>query len=409
VRVNATCRHRREHAVLCQAIAFADAAEWINGRTMTRLAVLALLLSACASEGPPRGDVTGPYAGPITRYVVDRFELPASSTKAREVADDLDGDQVKDNQLGLTFGSLASFGNLTTHAPDMIASGALASIVQIQANERAGDQIARVWFYGAEGDEAVAVGGRIEAGVFTSNRTKSTWVPGTARLRLPVFVDADPIEIELHGVQIDLKPDGKGGYDGVINGGVREDEALRLAYDGVLDMLYSNPQDHRTFWFLVDRNRDGTIGFDEAAGEDGILGALIKSDLELRLRDGTREQMVSLGFGFHISPCASGTCAPATILDRCHDRILDGTETDVDCGGDCMPCGDRERCSAPEDCFTGSCAGGQCAAATCTDGRLDAFEADIDCGGGCGPCATGRTCDFTYDCSSGTCTNNRCI
>ncbi|MBA3460492.1 MAG: hypothetical protein H0T46_11055 [Deltaproteobacteria bacterium] len=375
---------------------------------MTRFAVLALALSACASEGPPPGDVTDPYVGPITRYVVDRFDLPTTSTKARELGDDLDGDQTRDNQLGLTFTTLSSFGNLTTHAPDMIASGALASIVQIQADERSGSP-ARVWFYGAEGDEAVAVGGRIADGKFTSNRTRSTWVPGTARLRLPVFVDSDPVEIELHGVQIDLTPDGKGGYDGVINGGVREADALRIAYDGIMEMLYANPQDHRTFWYIVDRNHDGTIGFEETTTGGALLESLIASDLEIRLRDGTREPMVSLGFGFHISPCPSGQCAPATIADRCHDRILDGTETDIDCGGDCMPCGDRERCSAPEDCFSGSCAGGQCAAASCSDGRLDGFEADIDCGGGCGSCASGRTCDFAHDCTSGMCTNDRCF
>ena len=390
---------------MCHGFGFAVGWQWINGRTMTRFAVLALALSACASEGPPRDDVTGPYTGPIRRYVVDRFELPTSSTRARELGDDLDGDQSVENQLGLTFTTLSSFGNLTTHAPDMIASGALASIVQIQAD----DDTARVWFYGAEGDEAVAVGGRIEQGVFTSNRTKSTWVPGTARLRLPVFVDADPVEIELSGVQIDLRPDGKGGYDGRINGGVREDDALRLAYDGIMDMLYANPQDHRTFWYIVDRDRDGTIGFEETTTGGGILGSLIKSDVDVRLRDGTRVPLVSLGFAFHISPCPSGLCAPATITDRCHDRIVDGAETDVDCGGDCIPCGDRERCAAPEDCFTGSCVSGQCTAATCSDGRLDAFEADVDCGGGCGTCASGRTCDFTHDCTSGMCTNERCF
>jgi hypothetical protein len=375
---------------------------------MIRFAVLALALSACA-EGPPRGDVTGPYSGPITRYVVDRFDLPTTNAKARELGDDLDGDAVADNQLGLTFGSLASFGNLTTHAPDMIASGALASIVQIQADDRGGDTTARAWFYGAEGDEAVAVGGRIDSGVFTSNRTKSTWVPGTARLRLPVFVDADPIDIELQGVEMDLTPDGKGGYNGVINGGVREEDALQHAYAGITDMLRANPQDHRTFWYIVDRNRDGVFGFDELTADGSILAALIKSDLDIRLRDGAREPMVSLGFAFHISPCASGQCAPATIPDRCHDRVVDGTETDLDCGGDCMPCGDRDRCSAPEDCFSGSCASGQCAAATCADGQLDAFEADIDCGGGCGTCDPGRHCDFATDCATGHCENGGCL
>ena len=44
--------------------------------------------------------------------------------------------------------------------------------------------------------------------------------------------------------------------------------------------------------------------------------------------------MVSFAFRVHLSPCATGRCASAP-MDTCHDRVLDGNEADVDCGGIC--------------------------------------------------------------------------
>jgi len=334
--------------------------------------------------------------------------LPPTGTMARAIADDLDGDQAVDNQLGTTVASVAAFGNLTTHAPDMIASGALASIVQIQADDAQNDGSVRVWYYGADGDESEAAGGAIVDGSFHSNRTRTTWVPGTARVRLPVFVDADPIAVDLIGMEIDMSPDGKGGYDATIRGGVGEAEAQTAAYTSILQMFAANPQDHRTFWYLADLNRDGDIPFEEMTGEHGLLSGLVVSDLDIRTRDGERVPSVSLAFQVHLTPCPSGACGPATIADTCHDRRLDSGETGVDCGGGCLACAGGEACTAPTDCQSGACTAGRCAATSCTDGIKDGFEADTDCSGGCGLCASARTCEFSTDCLRGYCQNMRC-
>ena len=383
---------------------------------MTRVAMWSMLsavaLAACFhDDGTNPNDVTGPYSGPITRYVVDGITLPGTSTAAREMGDDLDGDMSRDNQLGMVFGTLASGKNLTTHAPEMIASGVLASSVEIQADSLANDPTVRVWYYGADGDTAEAVGGTLIDGTFASNRTRTTRVPGSARLRLPVFVDIDPIEVDLHAMELDLTPDGKGGFDGVVRGGVRIAEARHAAYDGILAMLAAFPQDHRTFFRVLERERDGVITYEELAREDGLLVALLSSDVELRPRGGEPEEMISLAFKIHLSPCPVGRCA-APIADTCFDRVVDGGETDVDCGGPCArACPAGLRCAAPEDCQTAGCgAGGTCAAATCSDGIVDGFEADVDCAGACGACATGKTCDGNSDCASMSCdhTIGRC-
>lgn len=415
VRVTAnagTCRHARPLAAGCRAFAIGDPWQWINGRIMSRLVALAaVVLCGCfSSEEPDPHDVTGPYTGSITRYVVDGYTLPSSSTIARELADDLDGDGTPDNQLGLTFGSLASFKNLTTHAPDMIASGVLASIVQIQADDLTDDDTVRVWYYGEDGEEADGVGGTMTDGVFVSNRTRTTRVPGRTRIHLPVFVDTDPVEFDLYGMELNLKADGHGGYDALVRGGVRGVEAKRVAYDGILAMLAAIPQDHRAFWYIVEVMRDGVVTYEELARKDGLLEALLAPDVTIRTRDGATEQMLSLAFKVHLSPCPSGRCAPPTIADRCGDRVLDGDETDIDCGGSCRPCAGGERCLAADDCQTGTChAGNACALATCTDGVKDGFEADIDCGGGCGPCTRFKACDFDIDCASNDCANGACL
>jgi hypothetical protein len=378
---------------------------------MSRVAIWSVLsavaLAGCFPDGDGApDDVTGPYSGPIRRYVVDGFTLPTSSTTAREMADDLDGDRSPDNQLGMTFGSLASFKNLTTHAPDMIASNVLASIVQIQADDLAADGTARVWFYGAEGEEAEAVGGTIANGAFVSNRTRTTRVPGRARVHLPVFVDIDPVAFDLHGMEIDLTPDGKGGFDGIIRGAVREEEAKQVAYDGILDMFAARPQDHRLFWFIVEKDFDGVVTYEELSRKGGLLAAMLAADVEIRTREGVKEPMLSLAFRVHLSPCEAGRCRVNGGTDQCRNRILDvGVgETDIDCGGSCGACPGGDRCLVAADCQTGTCtAAGTCALPTCSDGVQDGFEADVDCGGGCAPCGAGKTCDLDVDCLSGQC------
>jgi Kelch motif/Galactose oxidase, central domain len=44
----------------------------------------------------------------------------------------------------------------------------------------------------------------------------------------------------------------------------------------------------------------------------------------------------------------------------CTDGVLDGDETDVDCGGSCPACGVGETCSGPSSCVTGVCDAAVC-------------------------------------------------
>ena len=62
------------------------------------------------------------------------------------------------------------------------------------------------------------------------------------------------------------------------------------------------------------------------------------------------------------SPLSVDFTLEATSGVACDNGVLDGSETDVDCGGSCSPCGTGDDCSSNADCASGSCSGGVCEA-----------------------------------------------
>ena len=105
--------------------------------------------------------------------------------------------------------------------------------------------------------------------------------------------------------------------------------------------------------------------------------------------------------------CAANACVAA----NCTDTTLNGTESDVDCGGsDCKRCIVGAICRTGADCDTGVCAAGRCAAATCTDGIKNQGESDVDCGGSttCPRCVDFKTCTAVTDCMTNACTMGYC-
>lgn len=88
----------------------------------------------------------------------------------------------------------------------------------------------------------------------------------------------------------------------------------------------------------------------------------------------------------------------------CDDSILNGEETDIDCGGpSCPDCGVGFDCSTNSDCTSGVCTNQTCQASACSDGVQNGTETDIDCGGSCIGCSLGQNCTFGSDCTSGIC------
>jgi hypothetical protein len=107
------------------------------------------------------------------------------------------------------------------------------------------------------------------------------------------------------------------------------------------------------------------------------------------------------------SDCSSQVCddGMTCVSPTCTDGVINGDETDVDCGGDsCPPCENGEMCNEGPDCESGNCDGGTCTGPSCRDGKLNGAETDVDCGGGeCPPCDDGEDCLVNEDCDSQVC------
>jgi len=104
-------------------------------------------------------------------------------------------------------------------------------------------------------------------------------------------------------------------------------------------------------------------------------------------------------------------------VSSCLDHVLDATETDVDCGGaycdaEGRVCADGKKCLIGADCLDKVCTGNVCQAATCSDGQKNGTETGVDCGGNCAlqaipqACPSGDTCYTATDCLSGECNSS---
>jgi hypothetical protein len=109
--------------------------------------------------------------------------------------------------------------------------------------------------------------------------------------------------------------------------------------------------------------------------------------------------------------CTSGAC-DVTCQPSCSDGVLNQDERGIDCGGTCLlpangskTCPAGAPCGSPADCTSGFC-NGTCMASSCSppDGLLNGTETDTDCGGiDCPGCAPGADCVLDTDCAAGFC------
>lgn len=85
--------------------------------------------------------------------------------------------------------------------------------------------------------------------------------------------------------------------------------------------------------------------------------------------------------------CAQGKCVAACPSGSvsCAGGCVDVTTSDTHCG----TCGNK--------CLLGACLAGKC---HCEDGVKSGSESDVDCGGSCLPCAAGKACQSSSDCKA---------
>lgn len=115
----------------------------------------------------------------------------------------------------------------------------------------------------------------------------------------------------------------------------------------------------------------------------------------------------------------SMSSAPVEASDTCFDEERNGSETGIDCGGDCeAPCAEGLGCELDADCQSGVCDPRQCSndlrlccqPPRCDDNVQNGAEGAVDCGGStCDRCSDGRTCAEASDCVNNNCFDGRCI
>ena len=107
--------------------------------------------------------------------------------------------------------------------------------------------------------------------------------------------------------------------------------------------------------------------------------------------------------------CQVATC---DVEDSNGDSVLNGNESDTDCGGpDCNACADGERCRLNSDCLSLVCdldapdmqGRGVCSVPTCQDDAINGGETALNCGGPCPGCQPGQMCRLDSDCASEVC------
>ncbi len=95
----------------------------------------------------------------------------------------------------------------------------------------------------------------------------------------------------------------------------------------------------------------------------------------------------------------------------CGDKLKDGDESDVDCGGSCTSrCANGKACISNPDCRSVYCVSSVCRAGNCTDSYLNQDESDVDCGGSCSrKCEIGSKCKKGTDCETALCAESLCV
>ena len=216
------------------------------------------LLIAC-NTSPPE-DVVGPFTGETRRFVIDSVHVPPSDRN--DVADKIrtatEFPTTRSPQrTQIPRGWRSSRRTATTS----IAAGWRAGTIEITADAFDSDPTVGVRFVGPNDERSDSVGATLEDGSLRSNRTRYTRSPVTVYVRLPIFADADPSLLRLDGVEVDLSPDGRGGFDAAIRRGASPTEqAWQAATAGLTQMFESNPSEHlRAFHTFETSPRDWKI------------------------------------------------------------------------------------------------------------------------------------------------------
>ena len=206
--------------------------------------------------------------------------------------------------------------------------------------------------------------------------------------------DADPVVVRVSYLRATLVSDGHGGFDAYVAGAIVHEEAVGAAFASVDQMLTARPGDHFAFVRIFDTERRphrvpaefrGPARCDRFAAVAG--------------RDDRRPGNCCRSGSACIFAVRDGRCMATPATATCFDRMLNGTETDLDCGGSCGTCAAGATCTSAADCESAACDG------TCVPRPVSMASAmgsrptstAAATGGGC---AVGKACYSDNDCTA---------
>ena len=344
-------------------------------RWIMRLLACLPILAACTSAPP----TDAPFTGQVHRYAINSFDLPTSNQQARVLADDLDGDRQIDNQVGMVIATLGTQPDLAPNPTDL--RNLLPSVIEINTHDLIDDDHVGVSHWSAgrcldPGDRYV-LGRRVRLGADTQYGASPGRRDGAARV-----ANADPTEFPFAHGELDLKPDGSGGYTGQLRRVIDPAIALKQAALSTYQMLRANPHDHVDFAQILtgdiarqQRAARRAVTLCEHRGEPAVPGPGRAGSPRSTAPIGCRS-----GSAFTSCRATPARAHRRRVIDHCDDRVQDDDETDIDCGGSCHACGFDTKCEVATDCQTVACDAGKCREPSCSDGIQDGFETGVDCG-----------------------------
>ncbi len=193
-----------------------------------------------------------------------------------------------------------------------------------------------------------------------------------------------------------------------------------------IDSGYTYYLDRLKIKFLSEDNESGIDFYNYTIVEDSTgkaiqgwatTGESTLTVRELKLKDGERyyaQAYAQNKAGLRTGTVRSSGVVVNVLLNNeyaCSDKIKDGDESDVDCGGSCTAkCANSKVCISSTDCKGAYCVSGVCKAGSCADSYMNQDESDIDCGGSCGKkCEIGGSCRKSSDCETSLCTGGVCV
>lgn len=302
---------------------------------------LASSLIACGGDGAT------PPSGPHYTYVVDDVTVPANNNQARDIALDLDGDKLTDNQLGMVLGVLSMQGfDLKGTLTKAVQEGSIILLLDLQTPsfastsgaglevklgdnpmpvpcvnpqmptpETCGKHLSGTGSFtvAAGSPEGAGVDGKIAGSVFNGG-------PGDIPLQIALS-DMAPIQLDLIGARAKATGMSESGIESVIlAGGLLQtdlDSKVLPAIHAQLGPIITDdcidpnatlcmcPEGStgRTIISLFDANDDCTVTIDEIK-TNSLIQSLLKPDVDLR-PDIPGDDCLSLGIQV--------TAVPATV------------------------------------------------------------------------------------------------